>query len=528
MTDNFNYVFQYLEKENISIDKTEFEFQIQSHPDYPSLLSIADTLSFFNIDNGAISVKLSEIELLPERFVASLKEENKESQLYFIEKKGGVYFCSNNKKPVALSKLQLESRWDNLVLLVEKSEAENVAKANKSKWFWILPLLCIIFFVAILLQFQDNIQTKFFFLFPIIGVLFSTAALKDLFGAKSELLNSFCNLTGSSSCSLVVGSSKWKIFEIVNFSDLSIVFFASQFLGLLAFMFMNDATDYFNIQKIMLIGAVPVLFASVYYQKFVEKKWCPICLVIIGIIVLELGYVLFLGHIAFDFSIQSVLVFGFVFVAVALVWTILKKPLTRQKELKEFQIKANRFMRNYEIFKNTLVSSVPINDNPIQSGAILLGNTDAPLKIIVVTSPFCGFCAEAHTIITAILQKYPETVCFDIRFNFDKNHNDEESKKIHQQLVAIYFNQGQAIFTKALHDWFETKDATKLDSLANTGISELKLNLILEEQFNWNQVNEINYTPAIMINNYIYPKQYDSKNLIHFINDLSDDEDFQS
>ena len=47
MTDNYNYLFQYLEKENITIDKSEFSFQIESQPDYPSLLSITDTLSFF-------------------------------------------------------------------------------------------------------------------------------------------------------------------------------------------------------------------------------------------------------------------------------------------------------------------------------------------------------------------------------------------------------------------------------------------------------------------------------------------------
>ncbi len=45
MTENF--LFQYLEKEDIFIDKNEFLFQIQSHPDYLSLLSIADTLRFF-------------------------------------------------------------------------------------------------------------------------------------------------------------------------------------------------------------------------------------------------------------------------------------------------------------------------------------------------------------------------------------------------------------------------------------------------------------------------------------------------
>lgn len=75
MTDNYNSLFQYLEKEQITIDKNEFEFQIQSHPDYPTLLAISDTLTFFNTDNCAIRLGSSEIDLLQTRFIAFLKEE---------------------------------------------------------------------------------------------------------------------------------------------------------------------------------------------------------------------------------------------------------------------------------------------------------------------------------------------------------------------------------------------------------------------------------------------------------------------
>lgn len=210
-----------------------------------------------------------------------------------------------------------------------------------------------------------------------------------------------------------------------------------------------------------------------------------------------------------------------------MVWFILKKLLTQQKELKEFQVKSNRFMRNYEIFKNTLIVSNPIQNTPIHSGVILLGNANASLKITVITSPFCSFCAEAHIIIEEILEKYPKTVCFDIRFNFNGAHSDEKSKKIHQQLVTIYFNYGQETFIKAFHSWFENRDETKLNNLTNTGINELKTNLILEEQYNWNQENDLNFTPAIIIHGYTFPKQYDRHQLIHFINDLSEDEDFE-
>jgi hypothetical protein len=85
MAVNFDILYQYLEKEKITIDKTEFEFQIQSHPNYPSLLSIADTLTFFNINNGAIKVDQTQIHLLPNFYIANLNVELSLPQLFFVE-----------------------------------------------------------------------------------------------------------------------------------------------------------------------------------------------------------------------------------------------------------------------------------------------------------------------------------------------------------------------------------------------------------------------------------------------------------
>lgn len=58
MPENYNYLFQYLEKENITIDKKEFEFQIQSHPDYLPFLAIVDTLTFLDILVTPFSLRL--------------------------------------------------------------------------------------------------------------------------------------------------------------------------------------------------------------------------------------------------------------------------------------------------------------------------------------------------------------------------------------------------------------------------------------------------------------------------------------
>lgn len=528
MTENFNFLFQYLEREEISINKSEFEFQIESHPDYPSLTSTVDTLSFFNIDNSALSIQKSEIDLLPDRYLAWLSMEGNRLQFYLIEKKSDVYHCSQDKNRRILSKKELEMAWRNIVLLVEKPKTDNIQQPSINMWNWVLPILYLGLFLLILLEFEINLATKFFFVLPFLGILFSIAALKDLFGTKSELINNFCNITSSSNCTTVVSSNKWKFFEVINFSDLSIIFFSSQFLGLLSFLFIADTVTYFSSQNLLLIYSIPVLLISVYYQKFVEKKWCPICLVIISIILIELVYIYFLIPVSIKFLGLPSIIFIFIFTSISLVWFELKKLLLQKKTLKEFQFKGSRFMRNYTIFKNNLVASDLIKSTPmLPDETIFLGSYTAPVKIIMVTNPYCGYCAKAHWVMEELLDKYAEKISFDIHFNYyDYENISPESRILHHKLVSIYINQGQEAFIKALRNWFTNKDVTKLKILENSKLNEVRADQILEKQLQWNKLNHITYTPSIIINEYFFPKQYDRNDIKYFIDDLSEDEDF--
>ncbi|MCZ8331336.1 MAG: thioredoxin domain-containing protein [Flavobacterium sp.] len=519
MTDKFNHLFQYIDKENINIDKEEFLFQIQSHPDYPSLLAIADTLSFFNIDNGAMRIDSSEIDFLPNQFIALLSEVDHKPELYFVERKENTYFCKIDKKVVALSKLELESQWKGIVLLVEKQETKEFLKPRKSYLSIALQIFGFVLFVLVLSQFEVALTTNFFFVFPIIGILFSIAALKDLFGAKSELLNSFCNMTASTSCTTVVGSTQWKIFEIVNFSDLSIVFFASQFLGLLVFLFSGNTTTYFAIQQILLLAAVPILFLSVYYQKFVEKKWCPICLVIISIILLELGYLFVFQNTTFTLPSKELIVFGFVFLSVMLAWSALKKLLTSQKELKEYQLKSLRFERNYTIFKNSLLAKDKVQ---LPQSPIILGNKESNTIITIISSPFCGHCKEAHEVIENILEKYHNNIQIQVLLKTNLEAENEERKKLFRSLMGIYKQDGETVFIKALKYWFDNKNLTEWFGLFPVNTTT-EFDTIFDSQYKWCEENDYNFTPAIFINGYEYPQMYDRKNLPFYINELVED-----
>lgn len=144
---DFKIVFHYLRSLDININFSNFQFKVKNHPDFPSLLSITDTLNFFNIENGIISVDISKIELLPDRFVTLLSNHIKQPQLYFIEKIDGVYYQLIDNKKIELSKPNLESRWNNLVLLIEKSEKNEKSNINYKNYSWFLPVFCLITFI---------------------------------------------------------------------------------------------------------------------------------------------------------------------------------------------------------------------------------------------------------------------------------------------------------------------------------------------------------------------------------------------
>ncbi|MRX70408.1 Protein-disulfide isomerase [Flavobacterium resistens] len=331
MNKEFYNIYEYLEKEGFYIDLNEFDLQIQVHPAYPSLLSITDTLSFFNVNNGAFHIDSSRIDSLPNRFMAILRDENYERRYCIIEVKNENYICYNGKSKVKISKKELESQWSGVVILIENPELE----------------------------------------------------------------------TGN----------------------------------------------------------------------------------------------------------------------------VLKKILIK---IRDKQSKENKNTHNYQAFKETLLSFNILENNLPQSSTIQLGNIDASLKIIMVINPFSNFCKESYFILEEILQKNFDKVGLDIRFNFNNNdYSYKKSKIIHQQLVAFYLENGQEFFMKELHNWFENKDEKKLCATPISPLNEIKINEILNAQFNSNSENNIIFTPTIVINKYIFPKQIDLKELSYFLSEISEDKDFQ-
>lgn len=513
-----DFLFKYLNEEQIKIDKEEFDFQFNSHPDYPTLLAVSDTLHFLNIKNVAIKTEASDIDFLPIRFIASLKN-NDNYYLSFVEKKWNQYsYITHDNKKKKISRDEFQVLFGNIVMLAESEKENKKTKVKKINF-----TLIFTFLIVLALVLYNNFQSfwiHLFYIFPVIGFIFSVFALKELFNIKSELFDRFCNIASTYDCDTVVSSSKWKIFDKVNFSDLSITFFSFQIISLLINGFSLNYAGYFFIQYVLLIISMPVNLISLYYQKFIEKKWCLICLSIIGILILELIYILIFNDIwNASTSYMQITRYIFIYLSILMIWFSLKGIVKKLKKLKEEELKYNRFKRNYPAFKNNLLSKQKYD---LPTNPITIGDKDSSLQIAIITNPYCGSCAYAHRIINDIIEKKDRNVSLSVIFNFDNRRFDDNTKLLLGNIINSKLISDD-IFKKAIDSWFKDKDFQKwIQTYGNTLNVEI-IDPILKTHKDWCDDNSIHFTPCIFINGYMYPSIYEIIDLQFFIDELIHD-----
>ena len=282
----------------------------------------------------------------------------------------------------------------------------------------------------------------------------------------------------------------------------------------------NHYEAYFFIQMVLLLLSVPVILTSIYYQKYIEKKWCPICLTIMGVILVELVYVLYLTtFLDLRFSFYGAMLYLFVVAMMTASWFPLKRMLTKVNHLKEVELKANRFKRNYTMFKKMLVAS---EHYELPESLLVFGNPNATLDISIITSPFCGHCTEPHYMLKSILDKYGEHITVSMLYNV--NAKSKRLMDFVKNVIDLNLNNGEAKYYEAMDYWYQTKDNEKWLSKYKSQTDLNQIEHILDSQQPWFSEQDLNFTPCLFVNGYRYPQGYDLKDLQFFIDELVEDE----
>ena len=507
----------------ISIDKKELYFQIESHPSYPSLHAITGVLDHFNIENIALDVPKTEETLaqLPKTFLAQLNTNSGPEFVVAINNGLNYQLIKTSKKKTTVSIKTFLEQFTGIIVGIEKSEFTTETPKTKSRFHQILVGLSIIALIAIIFVFKPPILSILFLALSLIGLTISVAIKKQEQGQNTVLGQAFCSgESETKSCNAVLASKGAFLSSNYKLSDLSIVYFIGLSSTTLVLIVLNQGLA---ISSLISLIALPITLYSLYYQAFTVKKWCLLCLSIVGVlwilagsIFMETSNVISFSHLVMP-SIASV----FIFLTTLTIYNVVAPKFKELEDLKRMKVDFYRFKRNFTLFNTLLEKSKPINTAIAHNfSGIVLGNSNAKLEITVVTNPFCGYCKSVHASIEEIHKKFGEMVKLQIRFNANPKEKDNKSTKVVTRLLELYQTNGLEACLEAMSSIYNNpNEATWIKEYGACSNIE-HYSSILEKQYNWCVENHINFTPAILINGRSYPIEYDRSDLMLFIEEL--------
>lgn len=321
---------------------------------------------------------------------------------------------------------------------------------------------------------------------------------------NNPAIQRFCAGGANTDCNAVLDSGAAKFAGgAISLSSLAFAYFFGGFLLLLSVSFSHSALAFLGWLS---ISALPIAVWSLYYQAIQIKKWCRFCLLIQGVLLLEVLSVWIGGFYTGELILENTLAFATFFLATILGWMYLKPHLASKKDLYQYKRNLAKFKSNPDVFEKLLSQSRKISNKPDGLGILL--KSEAPkYRILKVSNPYCGPCAKAHTALEEIYKR--GNIELQIVFSTNADPDDPQAKTV-SHFLAIDGKGDTGITRKALDIWY---GAGERDYGVFAG--KFKLNGELSQQGDklqamkeWCEREGITHTPAIFVNGSELPKDY--------------------
>lgn len=507
-----NLVKKYLEVNHFSNQKESFEELFQSHPNYPSIFAITDTLDILSIENVALKIPKEQFLELPDCFLTIY-----DGDFAFVQKTvSSVKIETGKEKNKKLTFETFLNGWNGVIIIIEPNTIHSCepSKFDFKKIKYVFPVLA---FIGLSLALHSyHLENILLLVTSILGLIVSVFIVQEKLGLQNEMVSKFCNMNSNTSCDSVIKSKQSNLNAWIKFSDLPLLFFGVNTLALS----LAPATVVFV--EFLSWVSLPIIAYSIWLQKIQLKKWCLLCLVVSFLLILQ-SVIVGISLKGFEaISLSTTLFYGVIILLISSLWLFLspvfEKKIKAEKEVSELK----KFKRNYKIFK-TLFKEIPSIQGLEQLEGLQFGNPEADVKLSIILSPSCGHCHKTFQDGFELVSKFPERFFLNILFNINLENLENPYKIVVQSLLAINNSNSEKV-KEAISDWHIRKmelDAWK-QKWGVTAI-DMKANHQVHEQYQWCLQNEFNFTPVKIINGKQFPNEYDISDLKYFLNDFSEE-----
>lgn len=527
-------VIKFLRLINVNVTSSTVDDSLQNHPDWPSLLCISDTLSKWNIANGAGFMNASELDRLPTPFLARIhKDEAPLVIVTDVSEQQVKLYDGNFIKPRTTSRQNFIDNWSGVYLFAEPnadSGEPQFAQHHRQELlkrfisFGALALILGMFFmltqrlVPTAATSSVWLSTYGQLLVLSAGTAVAVALLWYDIDKNNPLLKRVCTNIAKSDCNAILSSQQAKLLPWLSWSEIGLIYFAG---GLLSYVLSGkEGLGMIPVVAWLNILALPYTLFSVYYQWRVARQWCALCLVVQALLVLGALNAVAGGLLTWQkhLSLSSVVLLIICYALPAFVWYALKPIFLSLHKAKDTKRQHLRLKFNSELFGTLLQNQKRIA--PVEHLGITLGNPNATHTLVKVCSTYCGPCSKAHPEIEKLLAANTNLKVKIIFLAPNPEVNKNLLPTCH--LLAIARQADTHRLHQALDDWY-LPDEKDYDLFA----SRYPVPPVLLEQHEhivamntWCEQEGIRSTPTIFLDGYQLPGSHNIEDLHYLLLDM--------
>lgn len=213
---------------------------LEQHPDYPSLLSLGDTLDRYHIENAALRIDAEQLALLQVPYIAHLRTNG--GTFVMVESATGEAFTYRNEKGKRITETREDflKKWSGVVFIAEPTEASGekdyAAKRQKEqlenlRWPLIIAGFLLLTVVGI---FQSpSLSTGVLLGLKAIGVILAALLLSVQYGKTNDFTDSLCRLNNHTDCNHILTSPAAKITSWLGWSEVGFFYFMGGWIALI-------------------------------------------------------------------------------------------------------------------------------------------------------------------------------------------------------------------------------------------------------------------------------------------------------
>jgi uncharacterized membrane protein len=507
-----NILKKFLQINNYDHQEKDFEDYFLSHPNYPSLYAVTDTLTLVGIENVAAKIPQQQFFELPASFLATYRDRlvlvEKTSENIIITKEDGA-----NEKLVFNDFVK---NWDGVVVAIGMNEVENLAVSKSYVKGLLFSILSLFFIVSSVMNYNLSLNAIIGFALLIGGLFLSILIIEEKHhdGNEDSLITKICSFNENLSCNSVIKSKQALFLKGLDFSDLPILFFTTAVIVSIV------NANFIASVGFLCLFSLPIVMYSIWLQKAVLQKWCLLCLSVGAVIICTAFFgISFITKPNWN----GLLLVFMLFSMVSFIWFNYRNLLMANTNL----IKSNRqllhFKRNPTVY-NLLKKPIHFKEQFHAIQAIEIGNNSNPISLTLVLSPSCSHCHKAYEEGLELIANYPDTFRLSLFFNLNPENYDNPYLKVVFNLLQIHIGGSIALTMEALNDWHVKRFSLEkwIQKWDQGNIDESVLRE-LGLQYNWCQENDFNYTPVKIVNESLYPQEYTISELRFFITQLEEE-----